>query len=106
MAAGPVVPETVARASVTAAEKTPVIPDIVNRLEKLVMVPPAVAVQIIPRKLYRSVSLYSRAYDCSYYAFAVDPPVPAGTVTVNVSAVAKEPVDREESCCGAVLEPV
>lgn len=49
--AGPVVPDTVARAVVTAAEKVPVMPVRVKRLEKLVTVPPAVAVLIIPRKL-------------------------------------------------------
>ena len=48
---GPVVPETVAKAVVTAAEKIPVIPVSVNRFEKFVTVPPAVAVLIIPRKL-------------------------------------------------------
>ena len=52
MVAGPVVPETVAKAVVTAAEKTPVIPVSVKRFEKFVTVPPAVAVLIIPRKLY------------------------------------------------------
>jgi hypothetical protein len=49
--AGPEVPETAAREAVTAAEKVPVMPVSVKRLEKLVTVPPAVAVEIIPRKL-------------------------------------------------------
>jgi hypothetical protein len=49
--AGPAVPETLARAVVTAAEKVPVMPVRVKRLEKFVTVPPAVAVEIIPRKL-------------------------------------------------------
>jgi hypothetical protein len=51
-AAGPEVPVTPALAVVTAAEKTPVIPESVNRDEKLVTVPPAVAVEIIPKKLH------------------------------------------------------
>lgn len=77
--AGPEVPDTLSRAVVTAAENTPVMPVRVKRLEKLVTDPPAVAVEIMPRK----------------YAFVVDPPVPAGTVTVNVFPLEKEPVDKE-----------
>jgi hypothetical protein len=48
---GPVVPTTVFKAAVTAALKVPVIPVRVNRFEKFVTVPPAVAVDMMPRKL-------------------------------------------------------
>lgn len=103
--AGPVVPETVAKAVVTAAEKTPVIPVRVKRLEKVVTVPPAVAVEIIPKKLLSVSSIRSRASYQSYYAFVVEPPVPTGIVTDNELAL-NVPVDMEYSCCGAVFDPV
>lgn len=41
--AGPAVPETVASPSVTAAGKVPVMPDKVNRSEKLMTLPPVAA---------------------------------------------------------------
>jgi len=82
MVAGPVVPDTVVRAVVTAAENTPVMPVRVNRFEKFVTVPPAVAVETMPRK----------------YAFSPDPPVPIGTVTVALFPLENDAVASENSC--------
>lgn len=51
MVSGPVVPVTASLAVCTAALKVPVMPVRVKRELQLVTVPPAVAVDIMPRKL-------------------------------------------------------
>jgi hypothetical protein len=77
----------------------------VNRLEKVVRVPPAVAVDRRPKKLpIVLTTAWTNGFDDPYYAFVVLPPIPTGTVTVAVSPVAE--VTKEVSDTGALLEPL